>query len=150
MLKGNAATAGDKVRDSVVDQVSKWLAFSPEQKRQYMEAHTEVKELNDMSHPAYRRFKEVNEPWGLRKMEYALHFRKVGFAAPDLNSSLEGWEFRLPGMIHRTSCIPGMSCTRELQGSQSINLNDLVLQLIECDQCTSRHFHHVPENRSPC
>ena len=89
-----------------MDQVAKWLAFSPEQKRQYMEAHTEVKELADMSHPAYRRFKEVNEPWGLRQKEYALHFRKVGLAAPRLDSSARGCMLR-PSRPHklRSLCI---------------------------------------------
>ncbi|CAL5224861.1 g7619 [Coccomyxa viridis] len=69
---------GDKVRDSVVDQVAQWLAYSPEQKRQYMDAHTKGVQLTDMRHPAFRRFKEVIEPWGLRKKEHALHFRKGG------------------------------------------------------------------------
>lgn len=54
-----------------------WLAFSPEQKRQYIEERTIAVELTDMSHPAYRRFKEVLEPWGLRRREQALHFCKV-------------------------------------------------------------------------
>ncbi len=74
--------AGDKVRDSVVDQVAQWLAYSPEQKRQYMDAHTKGVQLTDMRHPAFRRFKEVIEPWGLRKKEHALHFRKVRPATP--------------------------------------------------------------------
>ena len=65
-----------------MNQVAQWLAFSPEQKRQYMDERTQAVELADMSHPAYRRFKEVIEPWGLRKKEHALHFRKVGLANP--------------------------------------------------------------------
>lgn len=69
--------AGDKVRDSVVDQVAQWLAFSPAEKRRYMDQHTKAVQLTDMRHPAFRRFKEVIEPWGLRKKEHALHFRKV-------------------------------------------------------------------------
>ncbi len=58
--------------------MAKWLAFSPEQKRQYMEERTVAVELTDMSHPAYRRFREVFQPLGLRKKERALQFRKVG------------------------------------------------------------------------
>ena len=33
--------------------------------------------LDNMSHPAYRRFKELYEPLGLRKEERAQRFRKV-------------------------------------------------------------------------
>ena len=35
-------------------------------------------ELTNTSHPAYRRFKEVLQPLGLRQKEQALHFCKVG------------------------------------------------------------------------
>ena len=60
-----------------MQQMGKWLAFSPEQKRQFIEERTTAVELTDMSHPAYRRFKEVFEPLGLRKKEQGLHFCKV-------------------------------------------------------------------------
>ena len=35
-------------------------------------------ELTDISHPAYKRFKDVLEPLGLRKKEQGLQFCKVG------------------------------------------------------------------------
>ena len=74
--------AGDKAKTSVVQQVAKWLAFSPEQKRLHMEERTIAVELTDMRHPAFRRFKEVLEPLGLRKNERALHFCRVGPNTP--------------------------------------------------------------------
>ena len=90
----------------MVDQVAQWLASSPEQKRQYMEAHTKVKELTDMSHPAYRRFKELNEPWGLRKKEYALHFRRVGPRSPLLISSAIRPGSSRPSGLHKLWYFP--------------------------------------------
>ena len=43
-----------------------------------MEERSIAVELTNMGHPAYRRFKEVLQPLGLRKKERALHFCKVG------------------------------------------------------------------------
>lgn len=64
-----------------------------------MNARTKAVELADMSHPAYRRFKEVIEPWGLRKKEHALHFRKVG-SRPSLHGSAEDWKSRSSGLSY--------------------------------------------------
>ena len=42
-----------------------------------MGSRLETAVLDDMSHPAYRRFKELYEPLGLRKAERAQRYRKV-------------------------------------------------------------------------
>ena len=64
--------AADMAKKRVADQVATWLAYSPEQKRQHIQKHTIAVELTDLGHPAYRRFKELLEPWGLRKKEQGL------------------------------------------------------------------------------
>ncbi len=69
--------AGDKAKSLVVQQVARWLASSPEEKTRYMDERSVPVELTDISHPAYRRSKEVLEPLGLRKKEQALQFCKV-------------------------------------------------------------------------
>ena len=42
-----------------------------------MSSNLKTVKLNDMSHPAYRRFKEFYEPLGLRRKERAQHYKKV-------------------------------------------------------------------------
>ena len=61
-----------------MQQIARWLAFSPEEKRKYMDERSAPVELTDISHPAYKRFKDVLEPLGLRKKEQGLQFYKVG------------------------------------------------------------------------
>ena len=60
-----------------MDQITHWLSLSPDQKRRYMSARLQTVKLNDMSHPAFRRFKEFYEPLGLRRKERAQEYEKV-------------------------------------------------------------------------
>ena len=61
----------------MVDQIAHWLALSPHQKRCWLNDSVETVVLDDMRHPAFRRFKELYEPLGLRQEERALRYRKV-------------------------------------------------------------------------
>ena len=60
-----------------MDQITHWLSLPPEQKKRYMRSNLKTVKLNDMSHPAYRRFKEFYEPLGLRRKERAQQYKKV-------------------------------------------------------------------------
>ena len=62
-----------------MDQINRWLAV-PSQTRLYMDSLLETVVLDDMRHPAYRRFKELYEPLGLRSEERAQRYRKVRIA----------------------------------------------------------------------
>jgi len=64
-----------------VDQIIRWLALSPERKKQYMAARTRAVDMTDLRHPAYRRFIDVTGPLGLRDKERALQFCMVRTAA---------------------------------------------------------------------
>ena len=47
-----------------MDQITHWLLLPPDQKWRDMKRKLRMMVLNDMSHPAYRRFKEYYEPLG--------------------------------------------------------------------------------------
>ena len=72
--------AADVLRDRVVEQIDQWLFISSQKKRQYMDSLLETVVLEDMSHPAYRRFKELYEPLGLRTEERAQRYCRVSTA----------------------------------------------------------------------
>ena len=66
----------------MVDQITHWLSLAPDQKRRHMRKRLKTVVLSDMSHPAYRRFKEYYEPLELRSRERAQQYKKVRPAAP--------------------------------------------------------------------
>ena len=61
----------------MVDQITHWLSLPLDQRRRQMNKKLETVVLNDMSHPAYRRFKEYYEPLGLRSKERSQQYKKV-------------------------------------------------------------------------
>ena len=63
----------------MVDQIAHWLSLPPNQRRRWL-GLLETVVLDDMSHPAFRRFKELYEPLGLRTEERALRYCKVRYA----------------------------------------------------------------------
>ena len=71
-----------------MDQIVRWLALSPERKKQYMAARTRTVDMTDLRHPAYRRFIDVTGPLGLRDKERALQFCVVRTAVLFLTALL--------------------------------------------------------------
>ena len=63
-----------------MDQIDQWLSLPPQKKREWMDGLLETVVLEDMRHPAYRRFKELYEPLGLRREERAQRYKKVFLA----------------------------------------------------------------------
>lgn len=61
----------------MVKQITDWLSSSPQKKERWMRNLLRTVVLADMSHPAYRRFKELYEPLGLRSEERAQLYRWV-------------------------------------------------------------------------
>ena len=88
--------AADTLRERVVDQIDQWLSLPPQNKRQWMDGLLETVVLDDLSHPAYRRFKELYEPLGFRKEERAQQYKKVCLTDAVVNISSPAPPVRMP------------------------------------------------------
>ena len=60
-----------------MEQITHYLSLSPQKRLRWMSSKLRTVVLGDMRHPAYRRFKELYEPLGLRKEERAQQYKKV-------------------------------------------------------------------------
>ena len=65
----------------MVEQITHYLSLSPQKRLRWMSSKLQTVVLEDMSHPAYRRFKGLYEPLGLRSKERAQQYKKVSLAA---------------------------------------------------------------------